>query len=254
MLGLGTSATSIDSANIYKELSELANYADLDLHFDFSLLSGVDSSEVTAATNLGAGGATYNIDSNDVTPLLDTTTLSRNSVLFNTNNDVLNMANEYTTTAKAFTFFVVFQKDDTSKDVFISSGSAANYIKIQSVSSELSLGSSSAVTVSHNSTANTTIDYTIVSEVPTVFVYTRDSAGVIRVFADNYLWIATKANAAAKAGATLALQHIGGTAESDADVLGNIGEIGLYDTQLSNANAGVLAKELSTKWGINRRE
>ena len=36
MLGLATTAASIDSHVIHKELSELDNYADLDVWFDFS--------------------------------------------------------------------------------------------------------------------------------------------------------------------------------------------------------------------------
>jgi len=252
MLGLGASSTSIASANIYKELSELANYADLDLHYDFSLLTGDNGDEVTAVTNLGAGGATYNIDSNDVTPLLDTTTLSRSSVLFDTNNDVLNMAAEYTTTGKAFTLFVVFQKDDTSKDVVIAADGNDNYLKIAQNNMEMKLGTSSAFSIVCNNTNNSTINYAVVNEVPTVFVITRQTGGNMSVFADNGLKIAVKANAAAQAGATLAIQAVGGTAESDADLLGNICEVGLYDANLSDANIIILAKELSTKWGINR--
>ena len=34
MLGLGTAVTSIDSGQIYKELSELDQYASLDIWFD----------------------------------------------------------------------------------------------------------------------------------------------------------------------------------------------------------------------------
>ena len=48
MLGLGTAVTNIDSANIYKELSELDNYADLDIHFDFSTIEGTNGIDVTA--------------------------------------------------------------------------------------------------------------------------------------------------------------------------------------------------------------
>ena len=58
MLGLGTAVTNIDSANIYKELSELNNYADLDIHFDFSILEGAHGDEVTEIKNLGQSGAT----------------------------------------------------------------------------------------------------------------------------------------------------------------------------------------------------
>jgi len=254
MLGLGASATSTASANIYKELSELANYADLDIHFDFSLLTGANASEVTAATNLGAGGATYNIDSNTTDPVLDTATLSRNSVLFNTTDDILNMANDYTTSGKAMTFFAVFQKADTSNDLAFSGASNANSIKLEEDVATLQLGSSSTFTIDHGTTGSSTVDYEIIPDTPTLFVFLRNGGGTVSMLADNNIAIAVKGSGSARAGATFNLQHIGGTAEGDiADYAGNICEVGLYDTNLSGANIEILMKELCTKWGINRR-
>jgi len=256
MLGLGASATSIASANIYKELSELANYADLDIHFDFSLLTGANASEVTAATNLGAGGATYNIDSNTTDPVLDTATLSRNSVLFNTTDDILNMANDYTTSDKEFTFFAVFQKADTSNDLAFGGASDANFIKLEEDVATMQLGATTGFSIDHCTTApsSTTVDYEIIPGTPTLFVFLRVNSGKVSMFADNNIAIAVKSSDTAKAGATFNLQHIGGTAEgSIADYAGNICEVGLYDTNLSATNLEILMKELCTKWGINRR-
>jgi len=77
MLGLGTSLASIDSHVIHKELSELDNYTDLDIWFDFSRTLGNQGDTVTAVTNLGyigAGGGTRSfIDS--TCDLNDTTTV-----------------------------------------------------------------------------------------------------------------------------------------------------------------------------------
>ena len=254
MLGLGASATSIASANIYKELSELANYADLDIHFDFSLLSGANASEVTAATNLGAGGADFNINSNTTDPVLDTVTLSRNSVLFNTADDILNMANDYTTSGKAMTFFAVFQKADTSNDLAFSGASNANSIKLEQDVATMQLGSSSGFTVDHGTTGGSTVDYEITANTPTLFVFLRNAGGTVSILADHNITIAVKGSGAARAGANFNLQHIGGTdAGSISDFLGNICEVGLYDTNISTANIEILMEELCTKWGINRR-
>ena len=59
MLGLGTSLTSIGGASIYRELSELANYGELVLHYDFSLLEGAHEARVASASNRGQGGGTW---------------------------------------------------------------------------------------------------------------------------------------------------------------------------------------------------
>ena len=56
MLGLGTSVTNIDSGQVYKELSELSNYSNLDIHFDFSTLTGGHGDAVIAVHNMGNTG------------------------------------------------------------------------------------------------------------------------------------------------------------------------------------------------------
>ena len=53
MLGLATTAASIDSHVIHKELSELDNYADLDVWFDFSRTHGNQGDEISSFSNLG---------------------------------------------------------------------------------------------------------------------------------------------------------------------------------------------------------
>lgn len=253
MLGLGISSTSIDSANIYKELSELANYADLDLHYDFSISPEADGAEVTSASNLGQGSS-LDITSNTGAPTLDASTaFSRRSVKFDAADEILNMEAEYTTTGKAFTFFIVFNKADTSNDLTVSSASNANSIKLEEDVITMQLGSSSAFTVDHGSTAGSTIDYEIQASTPTLFLVRRNAGGSVFIYADNFINIASKGNAAAKAGATFAIQHIGGTEEGTiADFTGNIGELGVYDLDIGVTNIEVLMKEICKKWGITR--
>ena len=88
MLGLGTTITSIDSGQIYKELSELSNYADLDIHFDFSTLAGDHGVEIADVANSGQTGLTNRIDSNEGSPTLDRTTMSRATVNFDDTEEV----------------------------------------------------------------------------------------------------------------------------------------------------------------------
>ena len=253
MLGLGTSLTSIDSASIYRELSELANYADLDLHYDFSLLAETDGTEITSARNLGQGSS-LDIASNTGAPSLDASiAFSRKSVKFDASDEILNMEAEYTTTNKAFTLFIVFNKADVSNDITVSSASNANSIKLEQDVITMQLGSSSAFTIDHGSTSGSTVDYEIQASTPTLFLIRRNAGGSVFVYADNFIYIASKGNAAAKAGATFAIQHIGGTEEGTiADFTGNVGELGVYDTALSTTDIEVLMKELCKKWGITR--
>lgn len=254
MLGLGTSLTSIDSANIYRELSELENYSELVLHYDFSLLAGAHEARVSSVTNMAQTGASLDITSAIGAPTLDASTaFSRKSVKFDAADEILNMETEYTTTGKAFTFFIVFNKADVSNDLTVSSAANANSIKLEEDVITMQLGSSSAFTIDHGTTAGGTIDYEIQASTPTLFLVRRNAGGSVFVYADNFIYIASKGNAAAKAGATFAIQHIGGTdAGTIADFTGNIGELGIYDLDIDAHNIEILMKELCTKWGITR--
>ena len=260
MLGLGTVVTSIDSGQIYKELSELSNYADLDIHFDFSTLTGAHGDEVTAVTNLGKTGANNDIDSNEGTPLLDRTTLSRSCVVFDGSNEVLDLANSYTTTGKPCTFFIVFQRDDVSNDYVVANADdgATDFVRFTASggTDQTTMAGEDAVSTNTNNTnpTGTSINYTQVINVPTVIAFRRDTAGSIALYADNGLFIAQKTNAAIKAAANFTLGAIGGTTSGSlADLTGYIGEVGLYDADISEEEIITLTKELSTKWGISRR-
>mgnify|MGYP005988959709 FL=1 len=254
MLGLGTSLTSIDSANIYRELSELENYSELVLHYDFSLLAEAHEARITSANNLGQGGGSFDITSVTNAPTVDASTaFSRKSVKFDAADEILNMDSEYTTTNKAFTFFIVFNKADVSNDITVSSASNANSIKLEEDVVTMRLGSSSAFTIDHGSTAGSTVDYEIQASTPTLFLIRRNAGGSVFIYADNFIYIASKGNVAAKEGATFSIQHIGGTEEGTiADFNGNIGELGVYDLDMESHNIEILMKELCKKWGITR--
>lgn len=266
MLGLGTSVTSIDSGQIYKELSELGNYADLDVYFDFSTLTGDHGDEVSAATNLGQGGSTNNIDSNSGTPSLDRSTMSRASVAFDGANDVLNMANAYTTSAKSFTVFFIIQRANVGNEyTFVSSTTTTTNVPDDLIrltgdggSIQIGLQTQTPVSMTTASTANSTINYTAVINTPTLYVMRRNASGNVYTFADNNIFIASKGNAAVRAGATLEIGLVGGTTEIGAsesgltDLAGNIAEFGIYDADIGNTNVEILCEQICRKWGIVR--
>ena len=260
MLGLGTTITSIDSGQIYKELSELSNYADLDIHFDFSTLAGDHGVEIADVANSGQTGLTNRIDSNEGSPSLDRETMSKSSIVFDGGNDILDFAANYTTTGKPFTFFIVFQKADLSNDSLIvnADDGTTDYIKTaggSAASIQTKMDGEAAVTTVLNSTAGSTKDYSIVANTPTVLVIRRDGTGILYFYADNNLFIATKDSTAGKAAANFTIGAVGGSTASGAtssDWTGNVGELGLYDGDVGELALGDILASLCTKWGVER--
>ena len=262
MLGLGTTLACQPTALIYKEPDKIGSEAPK-IWFKFDELTGAHGDAVESATNLGALGADYNIDSVAGEPTLDTTTMSRRSVAFDGTDDILNMAADFETSGKVFTMFWVGQRADTSNEFLFASQAATSnvpddYIRQASATQfNIEFNNEGAVAVNTNNvdfTGDGSNDtYSLVAETPTVYVIRRASAGNIVIFADNGIKIATKGNAAIKAGDDLRLGRIGGTTEgSYIEMEGNIGEFGIYNVDIGNDACIELSKELSRKWGVSR--
>jgi len=264
MLGLGTSLSTQIAGSSYKELSELNNYADLDVHFDFSTLTGTHGATVSlpiANSSTAGTPSNFNITSLTATPTLDLSTMGKASVAFDSSEEILNMAAAYTTSGKAFTFFIVVHRSDTTNDMTVASttvtdtGEPDDYIRFMGAGGDvtIALENKAAVAVATDSTGGTTTDYTAIADRNMVYVIRRNaSPGSVFIYGDAGLYIAAKATGPMQLGATFELGHIGGTtAGSYADLIGNIGEVGLYDVALTAADTIILAKELSNKWGIS---
>ena len=261
MLGLGTSITSIDSAQIYKEADEFADAAELDVWFDFGLLTGAQDSEVTAVTNLGIGGSTYNIDANVDVPTLDYVLMHRPSVKFDgSSNEALELASAYSTTGKPYTWFIVLYRAEDSNDVIISNAlDGAEYFSLRGNGSSIRVAMadmSSDRTIAFNSTGGGTVNYTYqdASDADSngiqIIVYNRNSSGVVKVYNHLGQFITTNSNAHLKAAADMTVGAIGGTSSGSlADFNGNIGEFGMFDADIDIVNCVELAKNLAIKWG-----
>ncbi len=260
MLGIINILTSVSVFDSYKELSSLSNYSDLDVHFDFSLLTGSHDDEVAAATNLSTAGtpSNYNITSNVGDPKLDTSTMQLNSVAFDgSSDDILNMANAWTSSGKEFTFFTVLRKSDGSNDFFTAaaSDSIASTIKITGsnnaniVIDMADIGTARTVAMNNTNPSGSTVNYNISADTDTVIVLRRTSVGKVAVYADNGLYVAFNQHSDLEAGTTFTLGAIGGY-DSGSDYGGNIGEIGIYDADIGETNAIILAQELSKKWKV----
>ena len=77
MLGIGSSGNispDVTSPMLYDDLSSLASYSELDIHFDFSKLGEtyVHDEAVGSVANLGAAGSDYEINSAEGTPTYKT--------------------------------------------------------------------------------------------------------------------------------------------------------------------------------------
>jgi len=258
MLGLGTSVTNIDSGQIYKELSELSNYADLDIHFDFSTLTGDHGDAVTDVVNTGATSISNRINSSEGTPALDKKTLSRTCVDFPNTSDsdnILDMAASYTTTAKAMTFFIVFQWDVAGTQILVANADDGDddYIKLLGGGRMgVKMSGGDAVAVQTSNTDGGTVNYTPALNKPIVYLIKRDENGACLFFADNNIHIAT-VNLEEPENFTLGA--IGGTTSGSlADFNGKICEVGIYDADIGATNVAILLESLCTKWGIDRRE
>ena len=258
MLGLGTSVTSTDSGQVYKELSELSNYADLDIHFDFSTLTGDHGDAVTDVVNIGQAGTPKSINSAEGAPTLDRTSLSRACVDFPNSGDndhILDMAASYTTTGKAMTFFMVMQLDADVTQMLVANArdGDSNYIQFfANGRMKIRLAGGTAQSVTTSNTADSTVSYAPQTDTPMVMLIRRHADGVSHFYADNNIYTALLADAGA---ANFTLGAIGGTTSGSlVDFNGKICEVGLYDTDIGDDNIPILLESLCTKWGINRRE
>ena len=272
MLGLGTSFYGMGGEHkplIYQEITELDNIEDLDVHFDFSKLNpdqfaqGADIEEFENSATGAADPTDYRIATIAGNPRADYTRMSRASAYFDGTDDILNMANDYETSGKAFTVFWVIQRADTSNEFLFSSQTATDNVpddfirQASATQFNFDFNNEGAVAVNTNNvdfTGDGSNDtYNLVANTPTVYVVRRASGGNIVVWADNGIKIATKGNAAIKAGDNLRIGRIGGTTEgSYIEMEGNIGEFGIYDADIGNDGCEILSRELSRKWGVNR--
>ena len=261
MLGLGITAASIDSARIYREADEFDNAADLDVWFDFGTTTAAQDAEISSYTNLGAGGATYNITSNVSAPTYDYINMNRGSIKFDgSGNEALVLDSAYSSTGKAYSWFMVLYRPDDSNDVALSDAADGDeYFQLRGGGASVKIAMadmSSDKTVSWGSTGGGTVAYTYQdasdagSNGIQVIVFTRDSNGDVDVYNHFGQHIATSNNAVIQSAANITIGALGGTSSGSlGDLIGNIGEFGIYDAWIGVTDAQQLALNLATKWG-----
>jgi len=265
MLGLGNSITggaALDTA------FAPADFGNLDLHYDFSLLSGSNGDGILSFANGGAAGSDYNLrqatGSNQ--PTIDTSAMAANSAAFDNSNDKLDSQNAYVTTDQTFTFFVVFETGQAGADAFFAGDvgdnlnfiqlAGANGVAIQTKFVGNTAGSNnSAVTTKTNGTesagTNGDINHTYRADTPEILIITRDASENNRFFNHTGGLIATSTSDATDSDTNFRFQRLGASGTGGSPHDGNIGEIGLYNIKLSDSEVATLADYLATKWSVS---
>lgn len=268
-MGINARAENLETMGGF-EPSDISN---LDIHYDFSKLSGSNGDAVAAATNLGGGGSNYNLAQGTGAnqPTLNTSELSLNSVDF-TSNDFLELASDYTTTGETFSIFVVYEVDATGdSDTFIAgSSSAINQFGVfnnKNVTTKFN-GNEGAATINgaefirtdqttqdagYTGDATSTTAYTLTAD-PEILVLTRDASSdkEIRIYNKNGALVGLSSSPSGAASDTnfhigqIGLLPTGGT---PAD--GVIGEMGIYNKTLSASEVSSLVTYLADKWSIS---
>jgi hypothetical protein len=247
---------------------EPADFGSLDIHYDISLQSGSHSDLVASVVNRGAGGNTYDIaQSTDANkPRLDTSSMGLKSLSFDNSNDRLDSGTAYVTTDQTFTFFAVFETGQAGTDVFFAGDvttnlnfiqlAGANGVAIQTKFVGNTAGSNNAAVTtkidgSQSAGTDGDIDYTYRVSTPEILIITRDASENIRFFNHTGGLMATSTSDATDSDTNFRFQRVGlaGTGGSPFD--GNLGELGLYNKKLTDAQVLTLANYLAEKWNVS---
>ena len=265
MLGLGNSIIGTPWLESGFTPASLGN---LDVHYDFSLLTGSDGDGISSFVNAGEAGSDYDLaqSTGSNQPTLDTSSMAANSAAFDNSNDRLDSSNPYVTTGKTFTFFVSFETGQAGADVYMGGDvgdnlnfvqlAGANGVAIQTkFNGDLDGTNNTSVTTKINGTQSTggdgDINHTYRESVPEVLIITRDASNNIRFFNHTGGLMATSTSDTTDDDTNFRFQRLGVAGNSGSPYDGNIGEIGLYNATLSDAEVLTLATYLKDKWSVS---
>ena len=275
MLGLGNILTGGAALSEFTA----ASISSLDLWYDFSLLSGDDGTDVTGVTNLGDGGSNYNLvdDAGETgnRPQINDGELSLRSLHFGSGGDRMNLANTYITTSQTFSFFIVYHGDSTDADtLFAGESTGVNVIGFtnqKNIKTRFNGAASGTLNAAQNCRPDNTeasggsaidggdgdVSYTFTTN-PEILIITRSAdggstgdGGLIRYFNKNGALICTSTNPVSQADTNFQVKEFGALSSGGSDFEGVIGEIGVYNKTLTDADAITLAAHLKAKWSIS---
>ena len=251
----------------------LSDISNLDLHYDFSTLTGSNGDAVASFANAGGAGSSYNLSQSTGgnQPTLNTSELSLNSVDFAA-GDFLELGSNYTTAGETFTIFVVYEIDTTAdSDIFIAGDSGAinqfGLFNQKNVTTRFNGNEGAATTnaVEHIRTDQTTQDagysgsatsttaYTLTAD-PEILVVTRDASSdkEIRIYNKNKALIGLSSSpSGAVSDTNFLIGQLGRRADSGATTEGVIGELGLYNKTLTVSEVNQVIDYLKSKWSVS---
>jgi hypothetical protein len=276
MLGLGSTLTQ---ATVASAAFTAASISDLDLWYDFSTLSGSDEDDVTGFANAGGAGSNYNLVDDEGTtanrPQINDSELSLRSLHFGSGGDRMNLDNTYITTDKTFSFFVVYHGDSTDADTFFAGESAGvntiGFTNQKNIKTRFNGAASGTLNAAQNCRPDGTevsggsaidggdgdVSYTFTTN-PEILIITRSASGgstgdggQIRYFNKNGALVCTSTSPVTQADTNFQIKELGALSSGSSDYEGVIGEMGVYNKTLTDAEAIQLAAHLKSKWRIS---
>ena len=259
MLGLGNTLTGGAPSPEFTP----ASISSLDIWYDFSTTTASDGSAFSTHANLGDAGSNYNLASHASAakkPSVDTSTLNARSASFD-GGDSFILDNPYATTGETFTVFWVIKKNNVSdSDVLIAGTESspinqiklatANAITIQFNGEVDSDSDNSAVNLFVNNTNNSTANEPFTTAT-NIYVLTKTADETVKLYSkDNFVGQAT-ANESGDETTNLRFERIGAESDSGSALTAHIGEMGIYNAVISDADRNSLINHLKTKWGLS---
>lgn len=237
---------------------EPADISNLDIHYDFSLLSGSDGAAVSDVSNLGAAGSDYDMSQGTeaLQPTIDASTLNAKSLEFANDGDRLNLDNPYTTTGETFTIWLAYKVSNTTDTDALAGGISGSNNGLFRYSNANAIifkcngdgnNTNTHTSINCNNTNNSTVQHTFTTNTE-VLIITRDAAEEIRVYNQDgdYIGLGTSVNTSGNT--NFILDNIGAFSNSSNPLGGQIGEFGMYNKTLSASEAASLAEYLKDKW------
>ena len=186
-----------------------------------------------------------------------------------------NLDNTYITTGTPLSFFVVYHGDSTDADTFFAGESSAlnriGFTNQKNIFTRFNGAASSPTNAGQNCRPNgeevsdgTAIDggdgdvsYTFSTD-PEILIITRSASGgatgnggLIRYFNKNGALVCTSTNPVTQSDANFQVKELGAIHNGGSDIEGCIGEIGIYNKTLTDAEAIQLAAHLKSKWSVS---
>jgi hypothetical protein len=266
MQGLGNSIYKESVRNCVKHgfLMDAHSYGHkLQLHYDFSLLTGDDGDNLasTAITNLGIGGSSYNGEIQAGSLAVSDGFTGINSLQLDGTNDYMSLSGAFTATDQNWTMFCVFHLDGTigQDSMLAGSSGGVNRVNIYNnnnvhVRANGTGSSNGAKLIATNNTNNSSTSYQWNND-PDILVVRQDSDKSLYTYsgsaaASTAWYVGKSTDYSAASNTNIKIQHVGAHADEANDFQGWIGEIGVYDQDIGEQSVKDLIHALKDKWQI----